>query len=425
MLDRNIIRNEPEKVKAGLASKNNDPSVVDELLSLDEQWRAKTAEVERLKAERNRVSDEIGAIKKQKGDASEQIAQMSLIKGRIQDLDAEVVVFDKQIDEFLLNMPNLPDESVPVGKNEEDNVVVREWGDRKSFDFTIKPHWELAEELELIDFPRGVKVSGSGFIVYKGLGAKLERSLISFMLDLHTEKHGYVEIFPPFMVNRASYVGTGQLPKFEEEMYATKWDDLYLISTAEVPVTNLYREEILAGSQLPIYHAAYSACFRREAGAAGKDTRGLLRLHEFNKVELVKFVLPETSDQEHENLCQNAETVLQMLDIPYRVVELCTGDLSFSAAKCYDLEIWSPGVDRWLEVSSCSNFKDFQARRASIRFRREPGSKPEFVHTLNGSGVALPRLVASILENYQLPDGSIQVPSALIPYLGVDEIRKK
>ena len=394
MLDRNIIRNEPEKVKAGLASKNNDPSVVDELLCLDEQWRAKTAEVERLKAERNRVSDEIGAIKKQKGDASEQIAQMSQIKGRIQDLDAEVVVFDKQIDDLLLNMPNLPEESVPVGKNEEDNVVVREWGDRKSFDFTIKPHWELAEELELIDFPRGVKVSGSGFIVYKGIGAKLERSLISFMLDLHTEKHGYVEIFPPFMVNRASYVGTGQLPKFEEEMYATKWDDLYLISTAEVPVTNLYREEILAGSQLPIYHAAYSACFRREAGAAGKDTRGLLRLHEFNKVELVKFVLPETSAQEHENLCQNAETVLQMLGIPYRVVELCTGDLSFSAAKCYDLEIWSPGVDRWLEVSSCSNFKDFQARRASIRFRREPGSKPEFVHTLNGSGVALPRLVA-------------------------------
>ena len=423
MLDAKFVRAEPEKVRQALLNRNMDTKMLDEFLALDEQRRKKLYEVEQLKAERNAVSEEIARMKKEKKDASSEIERMREVSRRIKQMDSDLSEIETKISDLLLNIPNIPHESVPVGKDESANVIVRTWGETRKFDFEPVPHWELATALDIIDFERGSKIAGSGFILYKGLGARLERALIAWMLDVHTREHDYTEVFPPFLINRRSMIGTGQLPKFEEDMYHTdKDDDLFLDPTAEVPVTNIYMDEILEGSQLPIYLTAYTACFRREAGSAGKDTRGLLRVHQFDKVELVKFTTPETSYDEHEKLTANAETIIQRLGIPYRVVLLSTGDLGFSAAKCYDIEIHAPGIDKWLEVSSCSNFEAYQARRANIRYRPEPGAKPEFVHTLNGSGVALPRLVVALLENYQQPDGTIVVPEVLRPYVGVDVI---
>lgn len=423
MLDAKFIRSEPEKVRQGLVNKNTDTGLLDRFLELDEKRRADLQEVEKLKAERNSVSEEIAKMKKNKQDATSEIERMRDVSQNIKAMDSDLAEVEAGLNAVLLTIPNMPNESVPVGKDETENRTVRTWGEPREFDFEPAPHWDLATSLDIIDFERGSKISGSGFILYKGLGARLERSLFNWMLDVHTAEHGYVEVFPPFLINRRAMTGTGQLPKFEEDMYHTdKDDDLFLDPTAEVPVTNIYMDEILDASQLPIYHTAYSACFRREAGSAGKDTRGLLRVHQFNKVEMVKFVRPETSYAEHETLTANAEVILQRLGIPYRIVELCTGDLSFSAAKCYDIEIWAPGVGKWLEVSSCSNFEDFQARRANIRYRPEPGAKPEFIHTLNGSGVALPRLVVSLMENWQQADGTIVLPEAIRPYVGVDAI---
>jgi len=423
MLDAKFVRAEPEKVRQALLNRNMDTKMLDEFLALDEQRRKKLYEVEQLKAERNAVSEEIARMKKEKKDASSEIERMREVSRRIKQMDSDLSEIETKISDLLLNIPNIPHESVPVGKDESANVIVRTWGETRKFDFEPVPHWELATALDIIDFEHGSKIAGSGFILYKGLGARLERALIAWMLDVHTREHDYTEVFPPFLINRRSMIGTGQLPKFEEDMYHTdKDDDLFLDPTAEVPVTNIYMDEILEGSQLPIYLTAYTACFRREAGSAGKDTRGLLRVHQFDKVELVKFTTPETSYDEHEKLTANAETIIQRLGIPYRVVLLSTGDLGFSAAKCYDIEIHAPGIDKWLEVSSCSNFEAYQARRANIRYRPEPGAKPEFVHTLNGSGVALPRLVVALLENYQQPDGTIVVPEVLRPYVGVDVI---
>ena len=347
---------------------------------------------------------------------------MRVVGDKIKELDAQLRELDERQQNLLLRIPNLTDGGTPIGKDASENVIVRQWGEPKQFDFEPAPHWEIARTLDLIDFDRGSKISGSGFILYKGLGARLERSLFNWMLNLHTTEHGYTEVFPPFMVNRRSMIGTGQIPKMEEDMYHDPEVDLFMVPTAEVPVTNMYMDEILDTSQLPIYHTAYSACFRKEAGAAGKDTRGLLRVHEFNKVEMVKWTLPEESWDEHEKLTANAEEVLKRLGLTYRVIMLCSGDMSFSAAKCYDLEVWAPGVGQWLEVSSCSNFLDFQARRTNIRFRRGPGEKPEFVHTLNGSGVAMPRTFVAILENFQQKDGTVVIPEVLRPYMGIDVI---
>ena len=423
MLDVKLVRAEPEKVRQALINRNEDTAILDEFLKLDEKRRSMLFEVEQLKAQRNTVSEQIAKMKKAKQDAGSKIERMREVSGRIKQMDSEVAQIEEKCSALMMGIPNSPHESVPVGKDETDNQILRYWGEKRTFDFEVAPHWELATTLDIIDFDRGSKIAGSGFILYKGLGARLERSLVNWMLDVHTSEHGYTELFPPFLVNRRSMMGTGQLPKFEEDMYHTdKDDDLFLDPTAEVPVTNIYMDEILEAERLPIYHAAYTACFRREAGSAGKDTRGLLRGHQFNKVEMVKFTTPETSYEEHEKLLANAEVILQRLDIPYRIVLLCSGDQSFAAAKCYDIEIYAPGVDAWLEVSSCSNFEDFQARRANIRYRPEPKAKPEFVHTLNASGVALPRLVVCILENYQQPDGTITVPEVLRPYVGVDAI---
>jgi seryl-tRNA synthetase len=423
MLDARFVRAEPEKVRQALVNRNADTAALDEFLALDEQRRKDLFEVEQLKAERNTVSEEIARMKKEKQDASAEIERMRLVSQRIKQMDSDISEIEAKISDIMLCIPNVPHETTPVGKDETANVIVRTSGDTRKFDFEPAPHWELATTLDIIDFERGSKIAGSGFILYKGLGSRLERSLINWMIDVHTREHGYTEVFPPFLINRRSMIGTGQLPKFEEDMYHTdKDDDLFLDPTAEVPVTNIFADEILDASQLPIYLTAYSACFRREAGSAGKDTRGLLRVHQFNKVELVKFVAPETSYDEHEKLLANAVTIIERLGIPHRIVLLSTGDISASAAKCYDIEIHAPGVDKWLEVSSCSNFEAYQARRANIRYRPEPGAKPEFVHTLNGSGVALPRLVAAIMENYQQADGTIVVPEVLRPYVGVDVI---
>jgi len=417
MLDYRLLRSEPDLVRDALLKRGYETEILDEWLALDARWRELTTQVETLTAEQNRVSKEIPQRKKAGEDTEPLLAQLRELKAQIEQFESEKRAVEQEREAKLLLFPNIPHPTTPVGKDASDNVEVRRGGQPHPVPFEPKPHWELAESLGLIDFERGAKVGGSGFHFYTGLGARLERALINFMLDLHTREHGYTEIFPPFLVRPEIMVGTGQLPKFEEEMYRCADDPLYLIPTAEVPVTNLYREEILSADQLPIYLAAYSPCFRREAGAAGKATRGLLRLHQFNKVELVKFTTPETSYDEHEKLLRDTETVLQRLELPYRIVALCTGDLGFAAAKCYDLEVWSPGVQMWLEVSSCSNFEAFQARRANIRYRPEPTAKPEFVHTLNASGVATPRLMAAILENYQQEDGSVVVPDALRPYM--------
>lgn len=417
MLDYRLLRNEPERVRAALRQRGYDTEILDHWLAIDARWREITTQVETLTAEQNRVSKEIPVRKKAGEDIEPLLAQLRELKGQIERLEHEKRALEQEREATLLLFPNIPHPTTPIGKDASENVEVRRGGQPHPMPFEPKPHWELAETLGLIDFGRGAKVSGSGFHFYTNLGARLERALINFMLDLHTREHGYTEVFPPFLVRPEVMVGTGQLPKFEEEMYRCADDPLYLIPTAEVPVTNLYREEILSAAQLPIYLVAYSPCFRREAGAAGKATRGLLRLHQFNKVELVKFTTPETSYDEHEKLLRDAETVLQRLELPYRIVALCTGDLGFAAAKCYDLEVWSPGVQMWLEVSSCSNFEAFQARRANIRYRPEPTAKPEFVHTLNASGVATPRLMAALLENYQQADGSVVIPEALRPYM--------
>ncbi|MCX8052872.1 MAG: serine--tRNA ligase [Armatimonadetes bacterium] len=423
MLDAKFVRAEPEKVRQALVYKNCDPTLLDQFLLLDEKRRGLLYEVEKLKAERNTVSEQIAQMKREKKDAAAEIERMREVSQRIKEMDSELSELEQKLTDVLMNIPNVPHESVPLCKDDTENKIIRCEGEKREFDFEPVPHWELAAALDIIDFERGSKIAGSGFILYKGLGAKLERSLINWMLDVHTLEHNYVEVFPPFLINRRSMIGTGQLPKFELDMYHTdKDDDLFLDPTAEVPVTNIFMDEILDGRELPINLTAYTACFRREAGAAGKDTRGLLRVHQFDKVELVKFCTPETSYDEHEKLLADAEDILKRLRLPYRVVLLSAGDMSFAAAKCYDLELYAPGVDKWLEVSSCSNFEAFQARRANIRYRPGPGAKPEFVHTLNGSGVALPRLVVSILENYQQPDGTVEVPDVLRPYVGAEVI---
>lgn len=417
MFDIKYLRNNFEKVKEALRNRGADLSL-DDFLKLDENRRKKLVEVEKLKNKRNTVSEEIGKLKKQGIDAKDLIDEMKNVSEEIKKLDDEVNQIEEQIHEILINIPNIPHETVPIGADETQNVEVKKWGDLPGFKFKPKPHWEIAEELDIIDFKRAGKVTGSRFVFYKGLGAMLERAVASFMLDLHIKEHGYVELAPPLIVNSNSLVGTGQLPKFEEDLFKLKDTDYYLIPTAEVPVTNYYSNEILNGDDLPIYHCAYSACFRSEAGSAGRDTRGIIRQHQFTKVEMVKFCKPEESYQELEKMVQNAERVLQLLELPYRVINLCTGDLGFSAAKTYDIEVWLPSYDSYKEISSCSNCEDFQARRANIRFRRTSKSKPEFVHTLNGSGLAVGRTIAAVLENYQQPDGSVAIPEVLRPYMG-------
>jgi len=421
MLSMDFIRANPDKVKAAVRDKRAAVDV-DALLALDAERRALLTQVEELRSEHNAASKAIGPKKKAGEDLADSFRLLGELSDRIKRLEAQLDALTEKINAVLIWVPNCPADSAPPGAGPEDNVVRRTWGERRVFDFEPRPHWDLAKSLGVIDFERAAKLAGGGFALYTGLGARLERALINFMLDLHTSEHGYVEVWPPKLVNRASMTGTGQLPKMEEDMYRCEVDDLFLIPTAEVPVTNVHREEVLDGARLPLYYTAYTPCFRREAGSYGKDTRGLIRVHEFDKVELVKFVRPETSYDELEKLVANAEAVIQRLGLEYRVLELCRGDMSFAAAKCYDIELWAPGVGRWLEVSSCSNFEDFQARRAGIRFK-DKGAKPRFVHTLNGSGVALARLVLTILEVYQEADGSVAVPAVLRPYMrGVEKL---
>lgn len=424
MLDIKFVRANPQAVQQALTNRGDKVSL-DGFLQLDEERRKRLVDVEQLKNKRNVVSQEIGKLKQAGQQADDLVLEMRNVSQQIKDMDEEIRQVEEKLQNIILTIPNLPNADVPVGLSEEDNPEVRRWGKPREFDFEPLAHWDLGEGLGILDFERGAKVTGARFTFYKGLGARLERALINFMLDLHTGKHGYTEIFPPFMVHRTSMVGTGQLPKFEEEAFKVQGTEYFLIPTAEVPVTNLYRDEILDGDKLPLYHCAYSACFRAEAGAHGRDTRGLIRQHQFNKVEMVKFVRPEDSYAELEKLVANAEAVLQLLELPYRVITLCTGDLGFSAAKTYDLEVWLPSFNTFREISSCSNFEDYQARRANIRFRRTPKGKVEYVHTLNGSGLAIGRTVAAILENYQQPDGSVAIPKSLQPYMGGLETIKK
>lgn len=422
MLDLRFVRENIDLVEESLRKRGNKLSL-DNFKDLEEQRRELIAEVEKLKHRRNVVSDQIGELKRKGEDASGIIAEMKEVSDKIKDYDKKLAELEATIRDTLLGIPNIPHESVPFGSSDQDNEEVLRWGEPRDFAFAPKAHWDLGEELDILDFERAARVTGARFTFLKNAGARLERSLVNFMLDLHVEKHGYTEIFPPFVVNAASATGTGQLPKFGEDMFKLEGLDYYLIPTAEVPVTNLYREEILEEKLLPIYHVAYSACFRAEAGSHGRDTRGIIRQHQFNKVELVKFVKPEDSYAELEKLTADAEEVLQLLELPYRKVVLCTGDLGFSSAKTYDLEVWLPAYNGYREISSCSNFEDFQARRAGIKYRREEDGKVEFVHTLNGSGLAIGRTLAAILENYQNEDGSITVPEVLRPYMNMDVIR--
>jgi len=425
MLDIKLIRQNPEIVRDALARRGEDDAVLDEVLAVDEERRKLIYEVEQLKKRRNEVSDEIARVKKSGGDATDAILEMRDVSAKIKEMDDSVRALDEKLTSLLLAIPNIPHSSVPTGKDESENVEIRRWGTPRKFDFEPKPHWELGVDLGILDFERAAKITGARFTVFRGAGARMVRALIAFMIDLHTKEHGYTEVYPPFLVNRESMIGTGQLPKFAEDMFRCEGTDYYLIPTAEVPVTNLYRGEILEASELPIYHVAYTACFRAEAGSAGRDTRGLVRQHEFDKVELVKFVRPETSYDELEKLVHDAEDVLKRLELPYRVVMMCTGDVGFAAAKKYDPEVWMPSYGRYVEISSCSNFEAFQARRADIKFRPAPGAKPEYVHTLNGSGLAVGRTFAAILENYQEADGSVIVPKALRPYMdGLERIAK-
>lgn len=419
MLEIKFIRENIDLVKRSLKERNLTLDL-DSFINLDESRRGILSELESLRAQKNKINDEISVLLKEKKDPRERISSMKTVSAKIDELEPKLKDIQPELEKILLTIPNIPHPSIPRG-DASCNKIVRSWGEPPRFDFKPRTHIELSQRLDIIDFPRATKITGSNFILYKGWGARLERALINFMLDLHTKKHGYTEIFPPFLVNRASMTGTGQLPKLEEDMYRLKDDDLFLIPTAEVPVTNIFRDEILDEEQLPVYYTAYTACFRREAGSYGKDTKGLIRVHQFDKVEMVKFVRPETSYEELEKLLQNAEAVLQALGLPYRVVMLATADLSFAAGKCYDIEAYSAGIDKWLEVSSCSNFESFQARRANIKYRRrtkDDGRRTtEYLHTLNGSGVALARTVVAILENYQQKDGSIMIPEALRPYL--------
>jgi seryl-tRNA synthetase len=416
MLDIKFIKENIDLVRTGIAHKNQQIDL-DMVLALDETRRKLLTEVESLKALRNRTSEEIAVLKREKQDAQEKIESMRLVSDKIKLLDEQVREVEDKLYQVLLIIPNLPHASTPVGKDERDNIEVRRWGQVPQFSFNPIPHWELGELHDILDMPRGTKIAGARFPLYKGLGAKLERALINFMLDLHTTKHGYQEIYPPSLANEQSMIGVGQLPKFENEMFKCELDGYYLIPTAEVPLTNIHRDEILDGNKLPIYYTAFTPCFRREAGAAGKDTRGLIRNHQFNKVEMVKLTKPEDSYNELEKLVVNAEEVLQLLNIPYRVVSLCTGDLSFASAKCYDIEVWIPSSSTYREISSCSNFEDFQARRANIKFRRDAKSKLEYIHTLNGSGLAIGRTFVAILENFQQADRSIVIPEVLHPYM--------
>ncbi len=422
MLDIKLIRENPQKVKDAMKTRNKDmDAVVDEILDIDKKVREITQKADALKAEQNAASKQIPAIKKQGGDISEIMARMNAIKEEVKVLDAERNELAAKQKTMMYEFPNVPSDATPIGKDDSENVEIRRWGEPRSFDFEPKAHWDLGADLGILDPETAAKVTGARFHFYRGLGARLERSIVSFFLNTHTD-NGYTEVFPPYMVNRASMTGTGQLPKFEEDAFKVT-NDYFLIPTAEVPVTNMHRDEILDGAQLPISYCAYSACFRAEAGSAGRDTRGLIRQHQFNKVELVKFTKPEDSYAELEKLTLDAERVLQLLGLPYRVVALSTGDIGFSSAKTYDIEVWMPSYGRYVEISSCSNFEDFQARRASIRYKNGPKDKAQLVHTLNGSGVAVGRTTAAILENYQNADGSITIPEALIPYMGTDIIK--
>ncbi len=422
MLDIKLLRANFEEVKQKLQHRGEDLTDLGKFEDLDAKRRELILKTEELKSKRNEVSAQVAVLKREKKDADHLITEMREVGDQIKVLDDELRPLEEELELLLLSIPNIPHESVPVGETEEDNVEARKWGELPEFKFEPKPHWEIADELGILDFERAGKVTGSRFVFYKGLGARLERALMNFMLDLHVEEHGYEEILPPYMVNRASMTGTGQLPKFEEDAFLIESEDYFLIPTAEVPVTNFHRDEILVGEDLPYNYAAYSACFRSEAGSAGRDTRGLIRQHQFNKVELVKFVKPEDSYEELEKLTGNAEKVLQLLGLPYRVLSMCTADLGFTAAKKYDIEVWIPSYGTYREISSCSNFEAFQARRANIRFRRDPKAKPEHVHTLNGSGLAIGRTVSAILENYQQADGSVIIPEVLRPYMGNREV---
>lgn len=423
MLDIKRVRDDFDNVKAAVESRCKGDFGIDKVLEYDTKRRELLAQVEQMKNQQNTASRKVPAMKKAGEDTTELFAEMKELSRKIKELDAQVSEVEEAQRNALLNVPNTPFKDVQVGEDDSDNVELRKWGEPRKFDFEEKAHWDLGESLDILDFERGGKLSGARFTVYKGKGARLERAVINFMLDLHTEEQGYKEILPPFMVGRQAMIGTGQLPKFEDDMYYLQDVDMFMIPTAEVPVTNLRDDEILDFEELPVYYTAYTPCFRKEAGSAGRDTRGLIRQHQFNKVEMVKLSAPENSYDELEKLTNDAEAVLQKLNIPYRVVRLSTGDLGFSAAMTYDIEVWMPSYGRYVEISSCSNFEDYQARRANIRFRREKGMKPEFVHTLNGSGLAVGRTVAAILENYQKEDGSVEIPEALRKYTGFDVIR--
>ncbi|AQU77819.1 MULTISPECIES: serine--tRNA ligase [Planococcus] len=418
MLDIRFVRANFEEVKAKLGKRGEDISVLNDFEGLDLKRRELIAQTEKLKAERNEASQNIAAMKRAKENADEAITKMREVGDQIKVIDEELKAVEESLHYIMMRVPNIPHDSVPFGDSEDDNEEIRTWGDKPAFDFDVKPHWDLGTDLNIIDFERAAKVTGSRFVFYRGLGARLERALINFMMDLHQEEHGYEEMLPPYMVNRESLTGTGQLPKFEEDAFLIEKEDYFLIPTSEVPVTNFYRDEILTADMLPQAFASYSANFRSEAGSAGRDTRGLIRQHQFNKVELVRFVKPEDSYDELEKLTGHAEKVLQLLGLPYRVLKMCTADLGFTAAKKYDIEVWIPSQETYREISSCSNFEDFQARRANIKFRRETTGKPEFVHTLNGSGLAIGRTVAALLENCQQKDGSILIPEVLQPYMG-------
>jgi len=420
MLDIKLIRESTALVLDAM-KKRGETVPLDQILSLDEKRRRLLHEMETIRAHRNEVNKELG---KMADKPAKLISEMRHLGEKVTSLEAEITQVELELDDLLLRLPNIPADDVPVGQGSEDNVTVRTWGKAPDLSFKPLPHWELAEKLNIIDFERGVKLSGSRFYILKGLGARLQRALITFMLDLHIREHGFTEIYPPYMVKRECMVGSGNLPKFADNLYHDVEDDLWFVPTAEVPLTNLHRDEVLPPSTLPLYYVAYTACFRREKMAAGKDTRGIKRGHQFDKVELYKFTEPEASDKELEKLLDSAEDVCRRLGLPYRVLQLCTGDLGFASAKSFDLEMWAPGCGEWLEVSSCSNCGDFQARRANVRYKSDAKAKPAFVHTLNGSGLALPRVVIALLENYQQADGSIKVPEALVPYMGTEIIKK-
>lgn len=424
MLDRRMLRNEFEDIKAKLQKRGEDLSELESFGELDERRRTVISEVEKLKAQRNDTSKQISELKREKQDASELIEQMQKVSKQIRELDTELSELDEKLDTIMLGIPNIPHESVPFGEDEDDNEEVRQWGDLPEFPFEVQAHWDVGTNLDILDFERASKVTGSRFVFYKGLGARLERALINFMMDYHTDNHDYVEMIPPFLANRESMTGTGQLPKFEEDAFLIEEWDYFLVPTSEVPVTNFHRDEILALEDLPKKYVAYSACFRSEAGSAGRDTRGLIRQHQFNKVELVQFVKQEDSYETLEKLTGHAEKILQLLGLPYRVMNMCTADLGFTAAKKYDIEVWIPAQNKYREISSCSNFESFQARRAGIRYRDEDG-KIQYAHTLNGSGLAVGRTLTAIIENYQQEDGSIVIPEVLRPYMGgLDKITR-